>query len=438
MHSARRVVDNTRALAAYVVTQVLVNRRFLDDALRELRAQRSEPLRDWALVQELSYGTLRWYHQLVGIAALFLERPLKAKDADVNALLLIGLYQLRHTRIPDHAAVTTTVDAVDALGKPWARALINACLRSALRETGRVAQALATSEEMRYSHPAWLIAAVRQHYPNDWQRVLDAGNERPPMVVRVNTARISRDDYNGLLNGRGLWAQPHARVETALVLREAVSVDRLPGFADGLVSVQDAAAQLAAIWLSPQPGEHVLDACAAPGGKAAHILERTPSLTELTALDADAERLERVRANLVRLRLSARLVVGDAAEPKYWWDGHPYDRILVDVPCSGTGVIRRHPDIKVRRQAEDLPKLLQTQAAILDSVWSCLASGGKLLYATCSILAEENEQQVTKFLARHPDAAMPREPFAAGAVGRQILPGEDGMDGFYYACVHKS
>jgi 16S rRNA (cytosine967-C5)-methyltransferase len=438
MRQTQSVADDPRALAAHVVARVLVDRRFLDDTLRELRMQRSDSLHDWALVQELTYGTLRWYHRLAGIAALFLERPLKPKDADVRALLLIGLYQLRHMRIADHASVGATVSAADALGKPWAKALINACLRTSLRESGRIERALATSEEMRYSHPAWLIAIIRQQYPSDWRRVLDADNERPPMVLRVNRARTTRDRYSVLLRNHGLHARPHARAEDALVLREAVSIDRLPGFHDGLVSVQDAAAQLAAIWLDARPTERVLDACAAPGGKAAHILERAPSLTELTAIDPDANRLDRVRANLARLGLSARLVVGDAAEPKLWWDGRPYDRILVDAPCSGSGVIRRHPDIKVRRRADDLPKLRHTQAAILDGVWPCLASGGKLLYATCSMFAEENELQVTDFLARHPDATVFPERIGAGAVGRQILPGEDGMDGFYYACVRKS
>lgn len=438
MRQTQPVADNPRALAAHVITRVLIDRRFLDDTLHELRMQRAGSLRDWALVQELAYGTLRWYHQLAGIAALFLERPLKLKDADVRALLLIGLYQLRHMRIADHASVGTTVGAADALGKPWAKALINACLRAALRESGRIEHALVTSEEMRYSHPAWLIAIIRQQYPNDWRRVLDADNERPPMVLRVNTARITRDECSVLLRNHGLRAEPHARAGDALVLREAVPIDRLPGFQDGLVSVQDAAAQLAAIWLDARPNERVLDACAAPGGKAAHILERTPALAELTAVDPDANRLQRVRANFARLGLLARLVAGDATDPKPWWDGRPYDRILVDAPCSGSGVIRRHPDIKVRRRADDLPKLRRTQAAILDGVWPCLAPGGKLLYVTCSIFAEENELQVRDFLARHPDATVFPERIAAGAVGRQILPGEDGMDGFYYARIRKS
>lgn len=428
---------NARAAAARVAKRVLHDRRFLDGALDELRDEHSGDMRSWALVQELSYGTLRWYHQLAGIAALLLDRPLKSKDADVHALLLIGLYQLRHMRVAEHAAVDATVAAADALRKPWAKGLINACLRASLRDSGRIQRVLAASEEMRYSHPGWLIAAVRQDYPHDWQRILDANNQRPPMTLRINTVRISRADYGNLLINHGLVADAHPEIDSALVLREPVPVERLPGFQDGLVSVQDAAAQLAAVWLDAQPNERVLDACAAPGGKTAHILERSPTLAALTAIDQDPDRLERVRATLLRLGLSARLIVGDAAEPGQWWDGQPYDRILVDAPCSGTGVIRRHPDIKARRQVGDLPKLLRTQAGILDGVWPCLAPGGKLLYATCSILVDENERQIQGFLTRHPDAVAQAWDEKAKAIGRQILPGEKGMDGFYYACVRK-
>lgn len=438
MRAVHGAATNARASAARAVARVLFQRRFLDSALSELRHELSGAETDWPLIQELSYGTLRWYHQLAGIAALFLKRPLKPKDSDVYALLLIGLYQLRYMRVADHAAVDATVAAAEILRKPWAKGLVNACLRASLRDPGRVQLALAASEEMHYSHPAWLIDAVRQSCPDNWARVLEANNQRPPMTLRVNAARISRADYNSLLRDHGLRADALSQVDSALMLHEAAPVEQLPGFAEGLVSVQDAAAQLAAIWLDTQPNERVLDACAAPGGKTAHILERTPALAELVALDVDAERLSRTCANLARLGLAARLVVGDAAEPKQWWDGRPYDRILVDAPCSGTGVIRRHPDIKIRRGAAELPKLLEAQARILDGVWPCLAPGGKLLYATCSILTEENQLQVRSFVSRHANAVVPpRWGGGPDAIGRRILPGEEGMDGFYYACVHK-
>ena len=433
VHSAAAIA---RAAAARVVARVVVERRYLDTALIEQRRQQPSDASDRALIQELSYGTLRWYHELRGIAELFLARPLKTKDADMHALLLVGLYQLRHMRIADHAAVDATVEAVSVLGKPWAKGLVNACLRSSLREGGRIDAALDTSEEMRFSHPAWLIAAVRRDYPQAWEGLLNANNQRPPMCLRVNAGRMARAEYVALLEEMGISASAHPRVDSAVVIHAPVSVERLPGFSDGWVSVQDAAAQLAAVWLDAPPGSRVLDVCAAPGGKTAHVLERTPS-AEVTALDSDPERLALVRENLTRLGLSAHVLAADATEPAQWWDRRPYNRILIDVPCSATGVIRRHPDIKVRRESGDLPKLLDTQSRILDGVWPCLAPGGKLLYVTCSILSEENALQIKRFLARHPDAlAQPVEP-GANLEGKQITTGDEDMDGFFYACVQK-
>lgn len=428
----------TRAAAARAVAEVLGQGRYLDTALESVRAAHGRSALEPALLQELAFGTLRWYHQLAGVAALFLARPLKAKDGDVYALLLIGLYQLRHMRVADHAAVDTTVAAADVLNKSWAKGLINACLRAAAREQQRVDLAVMQSEELRYSHPAWFIAAVQREHPQNWQRLLDANNARPPMTLRVNVRRTTRDAYLAQLQASGLSGRAHARAATAIILETPVPVDRLPGFAEGQVSVQDAAAQLAAPWLDAQANERVLDACAAPGGKAAHILEQTPTLAELVALDVDAERLERTRAGMTRLRLDGRLQLGDAREPGSWWDGRPFDRILVDVPCSATGVIRRHPDIKVRRQPQDLAKLTASQAEILNGVWPCLRRGGKLLYVTCSVLPEENETQVQDFLARHPDAVATPLTSTATMVGSQILTGEDQMDGFYYACLCKT
>lgn len=436
MHSVHSDAAIARAAAARVVARVVVEHRYLDTALTEQRRQTLSDASDGALIQELSYGTLRWYHELRGIAELFLARPFKTKDADIHGLLLVGLYQLRHMRIADHAAVDVTVEAVSVLGKPWAKGLVNACLRSSLRESSRIDAALNTSEEIRYSHPAWLIAAVRRDYPQTWERLLDANNQRPPMCLRVNAGRIARAEYIALLEEQGIGASTHPSVDTAVVIHPPVSVERLPGFSKGLVSVQDAAAQLAAVWLDVPPGGRVLDVCAAPGGKTAHILERTPS-AEVTALDSDPERLERVRENLSRLGFSAHVLAVDATETAHWWDRRPYDRILVDAPCSATGVIRRHPDIKVRRQAGDLPKLLHTQSRILDSVWPCLAPGGKLQYVTCSILSEENALQLKGFLSRHLDAVAQPVERGANPEGKQIATGDEDMDGFFYACVHK-
>lgn len=427
-----------RAMAALAVLRVIRDGRFLDTAMEEVREQTRGESSFNPLIQELVYGTLRWYHQLAGVANLFVTRPFKSKDADVRALLLVGLYQLRHMRVADHAAVDTTVGAAEHLGKPWAKGVINACLRAYLRETPRIEALISASEELRYSHPSWLIEALRRDYPYTWIKIVTANNERPPLSLRVNTSRVSRSDYLAELNELGIRAKPHHSVETAVFVENPVPVEQLPGFREGRVSVQDAAAQLAAVFLDTRPYHRVLDACAAPGGKAAHILERTPSLAELTALDTEPKRLERVRENLQRLGHSARLISADARDRSAWWDGSTYDRILLDVPCSATGVIRRHPDIKVRRRPDDLPKLLETQAEILASVWPSLTRGGKLLYVTCSVLSEENERQVRHFMALQPDAVV--EPLGpdSSRLGYQILPGDNEMDGFYYARLRKA
>jgi 16S rRNA (cytosine967-C5)-methyltransferase len=415
----------------------VVRARYLDAALTEtLDAQ----TRDAALVQEMSYGTLRWFDQLAAVAALFLDKPLKAKDQDVYALLLVGLYQLRFMRVARHAAVKETVGAAAALKKPWAKNLLNACLRAALREEARVQAAIAADPSAAFSHPAWLLEEIRRDWPENWAAILVANNERPPMVLRVNRLRQSRDLYLARLDRAGIAASAHALSETAVVLASPVAVTALPGFAEGDVSVQDAAAQLAAPLLDARSGERVLDACAAPGGKTGQLLEQT-ALAELVALDREPARVKLIEENLARLKLGAKTVAGDAANPADWWDGQAFDRILADVPCSATGVIRRHPDIKVRRQPGDLPRLIATQEQILESLWPLLKPGGKLLYATCSILPVENENQMTAFLRRHPDATedvLATEAGRARAVGRQILPGEAGMDGFYYARLRKN
>jgi 16S rRNA (cytosine967-C5)-methyltransferase len=422
-----------RVDAVQVITAVLEG-RYLDGVLDELRGGRRDD-GTLALVQELVYGTLRWYQRLSGVAALFLARPLKAKDHDLHTLLLTGLYQLRHMRVADHAAVDLTVAAAEALNKRWAKGLINACLRSAMREAERVDATINKYDELRYSHPAWLIDAIKREHPDAWQRVLEANNERPPMTLRVNLRRTARLEYLERLQAQGLTARVHGTVESALMLDTPVPVEQLPGFAEGDVSVQDAAGQLAAVLLDAQPGERVLDACAAPGGKTAHILERTAGI-EVWAVEIEPSRLERLRHGLARLGLTAHALLGDASEPSAWWDGRGFDRILVDAPCSATGVIRRHPDIKVRRRPEEIAKLRQTQARLLDGVWPCLKPGGKLWYATCSVLRAENREQLREFKDRHADATL----CAAedGGMERQILPGTEEMDGFYYACLRKT
>ena len=433
---------NPRAMAARVVEEVVVHSRYLDTALtKALVALPHTQARDAALIQEMSYGALRWFDQLAAIAALFLDKPLKNKDQDIYALLLIGLYQLIHMRVAKHAAVKETVEAATALKKPWAKNLLNACLRASLREEARAQAAIATSPPAAFSHPAWLLEEIRRHWPENWAAILVANNERPPLVLRANHMHQSREQYLARLAQAGIAANAHPIGETAVVLDTPVTVSELPGFAAGDVSVQDAAAQLAAMLLDAQSGERVLDACAAPGGKTGHLLEHSPELAELVALDREPQRVKLIAENLTRLGLSARTIIGDAAKPAPWWNGHPFDRILADVPCSATGVIRRHPDIKIRRRPEDLSQLSATQASILDGLWPLLKPGGKLLYATCSILPVENENQMTAFLRRHPDATedvLPTNAGRARIIGRQILPGESGMDGFYYARLRKN
>ncbi|MET0066878.1 MAG: 16S rRNA (cytosine(967)-C(5))-methyltransferase RsmB [Candidatus Thiodiazotropha sp.] len=435
MARARRF--DPRTLAARVVQGVMGGQSLADLIPRQAALLKDS--RDAGLMQELSYGVMRGYPRLLGLSKRLLSKPLKARDRDVQALILVGLYQLSELRVADHAAVHATADAARHLGKSWAVGLVNGVLRNFQRNQAQLLEQVAADPEARYAMPGWLLQAIRGQWPDRWEAVVEALNARPPMSLRVNLGRHARDEYLGLLQAEGLHAAPIPHTRSGVVLESPCDVSRLPGFEAGWVSVQDGAAQLAAELLDLQPGQRVLDACAAPGGKTGHLLEREPGI-QLTALDRDAERLRRVDENLQRLALQAEVVVGDAAHPEGTWADRSYPRILLDVPCSATGVMRRHPDIKLLRRAADIPALVALQAQILRAVWSRLEDGGTLIYATCSILAEENEQQLRAFLAEHPDAreiplavdwGEPRE------IGRQIVPGSDGMDGFYYACLLK-
>lgn len=429
---------NSRAIAARIIAQVMVDGRSLSRALEALPPAATE---DRALIQEMAYGVLREYHRLSWLVAALLKKPLKEKDGDVQALLLLGLYQLMSMRVPDHAAVSETVAATAALKKPWARALVNGVLRSFQRQGEGLLGDIQQSEEGQWSHPQWLIDALRQAWPDDWQALLAANNQRPPMSLRVNLGAAgagSTDEYLAELAARGIEARRSTLTQGAIVLDEAQDVTQLPGFAEGRVSVQDEAAQQAAWLLALANGQRVLDVCAAPGGKTAHMLELAE--VEMVAVDVDAERLTRVQDNLRRLGRSAQCVVGDARQPEDWWDGRAFDRILLDAPCSATGVIRRHPDIKLLRQPADIDGLVAVQAQILDAIWPLLKPGGMLLYATCSVLPQENAQQVAAFLARQPAArhkVLTVEWGQAVEFGRQVLSGTAGMDGFYYACLEK-
>lgn len=397
------------------------------------------PARDRPLVRELCFGVARWFYRLQAIMVQMLERPIKSKDSDIQALILLGLYQLLYLRVPEHAAVAATVQAARRLRKPWAAALINGLLRRFQREQMRLLALVDEQTEARYAHPMWLLEQLRLVWPNDWQTIVEAANSNPPLSLRVSLTRISRQMYLDQLRLRGITARAIPATASGLVLDQPMHATDLPGFQDGLVSVQDGGAQLAAELMDLQPGYKVLDACAAPGGKSCHMLESTAGI-DLIAVDNDGSRLQQLYENLSRLRLSAAVYEGDAAKPTGPWSECSYDRILLDLPCSGTGVVRRHPDIKLLRRAEDIDRLSMQQQQILSAIWPLLKAGGVLLYATCSLLPEENEVQLKRFLNSQLDArelkidanwGLPRE------IGRQTLPGRDTMDGFYYARLMK-
>jgi 16S rRNA (cytosine967-C5)-methyltransferase len=424
---------NARAIAARVVQSVLDGGRSLDTALAEF------PRRD-ALVQELAYGVTRHAETLDAIAERLLDRPVKDADRDLHALILVGLYQIFYQRIAPHAAVDETVKATSALRKSWARGLVNAVLRAALRQQSEIRADIERDPRLRFSLPAWLLDRWQADWPQDWEAIARASLARPPMALRVNARQVTRDAYLAALAAADMAATPIAGTENGITLVTPCPVSMLPHFADGWVSVQDGAAQLTAPLLDVPRNARVLDAAAAPGGKACHILERHPDCT-LVAVDVDEGRLARVRENLARLHLSATVVRGDAAQPASWWDGGRFDRILLDAPCSGTGVIRRHPDIKIHRRASDIAHFARTQGDMLDSLWPLLAPGGKLLYVTCSILPAENDAVIAAFLARTADARAiaPALPGShAGQLGAQILPGENSMDGFYFSLITKA
>lgn len=422
-----------RSAATRTIAAVIGSGSTLDAALQ----RHSDRLdgRDRALARELAYGVCRHYFELDALLAQLLERTLKKRDTDLRALLLVGLYQLRYTRIPDHAAVSESVAVCAGLGKGWARGLVNAVLRA--HQARREELAAGLDEAQRASLPRWLFDALRTEWPDDWRDIVAANNAQPPLTLRVNTACNSRAQW---LASAGIAAEACALSADGVTLAQACDVAQIPGFSAGLVSVQDEGAQLAAPLLACQDGQRVLDACAAPGGKSCHLLERHPGL-ELLALDASATRLQRVQQNLERLRLAATLLCGSAAEPGQWWDGKPFQRILVDAPCSGTGVIRRHPDIRLLRTPQQVSAAATTQLQILQGVWACLEPGGRLLYTTCSILPCENEQLVANFLVTATDAyeiALEVDWGVARRHGRQLLPTVERHDGFYFALLGKS
>ncbi|MEN6585962.1 MAG: 16S rRNA (cytosine(967)-C(5))-methyltransferase RsmB [Sulfuricella sp.] len=422
---------DAQRLAAVAVAQVLAGRNLNQVLQKELARHPQLTPQQRAMLQDLSYGTLRHYGTLQAVLGALQQRPLQ--DESIRALLLVALYQLAYTHTQPHAVVDHAVRVtVQALRKTSAKGLVNAILRNFLRRReALLADAASASEEARHGHPQWWIDKLRSQYPQQWEDILARGNQHPPMALRVNRRQGNAETYLDQLSQAGIVGRVVG--QSGILLEQPVAVDRLPGFSAGEVSVQDCGAQLAASLLDVADGMRVLDACSAPGGKTAHLLELAD--LDLTALDHDSKRLQKVEQNLRRLGLKAKCLVGDAAEPQKWWDGKPFQRILADVPCSASGVVRRHPDIKWLRRESDIAQFAAQQAVILDALWRCLDQGGKLLYVTCSVFAEENSRQVAAFLQRHADAELLPLPGRAEQ-DLQLLPNQE-HDGFYYALLAK-
>ncbi|NDY95894.1 16S rRNA (cytosine(967)-C(5))-methyltransferase RsmB [Wenzhouxiangella limi] len=426
-----------RLAAAKAVAAVLDRGRALDDALAEdLRGL--DKARDRALARRLSHALMRdWPAANFLVTQLVARRPAR-RDRLVHFILAIALVELRQAREPARAVVHSAVESADRAGLRHLRGLVNAVLRNYQRRQAELQRAMPSDPVHRLGYPGWLLERIRSDWPEDWERILTAGNASPPLWLRVNRRRWSIDQARQALTDVGLDTRMVAGLPDALVLDRRVAISELPGFEEGRLSIQDGAAQATVEYLRLEPGLRVLDACAAPGGKSAHVLER--EALDLTAVEIDPRRLERVSATFDRLGLSARVLVGDAAEPQTWWDGVPYDRILIDAPCSASGVIRRHPDIRWLRRPDDLKALVRLQARLLDGLWPLLRPGGILVYATCSILKAENEAQAQRFLEQHADARILHQPGRPGHVqtpGHQILPGEGDMDGFYHLAVER-
>ncbi|MFK2878139.1 16S rRNA (cytosine(967)-C(5))-methyltransferase RsmB [Rhodanobacter hydrolyticus] len=430
-------MTDTRALAAKSLADIALHGASLREAM-DRHAQKLPDPRDRALLMALVSDGARWWPRFDAALDRLLERPLRSKEPAVHALLVLGLVQLEVLELADYAAVAATVEAVRALKRPQLAGLVNAVLRRWQRERVTHLAALGAKPETRHAHPRWLAEAIARDWPAQADAIMAADNREPPLMLRANRRRSDRDSLIERLRLDGQAAEPHAWLTDAVVLPHSTDVTRLPGFAEGLFAVQDGAAQIAADLADVRDGQRVLDACAAPGGKACHLLERAN--VALTALEFEPKRTERIRENLTRLHLQARVIVGDAGQPSAWWDGQAFDRILIDAPCSATGVLRRRPDVRLHRRADDISALAAQQRRILEALWPLLAPGGRLLYITCSLLRAENEAVVAPFLAMHADAHAVQFTLPAGqaaAEGWQILPGDGDLDGMYYAVLEK-
>ena len=439
----RSTAASARSLAAHAVARILREGVTLDAALKHALVAANPQLAP--SVRSLSYGAVRGYYRHEAILGRLLSTPVKSLDFLVRALLSVALYELEDERTPEYAVVNAAVQTAKATDAVRASGLINAVLRRYLRERKTLDAEIARNPATRHASPVWLADRLRADWPVRWTQLLAAGDAQAPMWLRVNSRLTSTDDYIETLRVAGIGARAEPRVPLAVALDAPCDVHDLPGFAKGLVSVQDLGAQCVAFPLGLAAGQRVLDACAAPGGKTALMAEREPALAKLLALDIDPKRLERIRENLTRGNLHAEIVSGDAANPAVWWDGVPFDRILLDAPCSALGVIRRHPDIRLRKSPSDIDKLPELQARVLQATWQLLVPGGRLVYATCTVTRSENRDLIAAFLRATPDAALlPVDAwegwpnFGEGdEFGTQILPGEAGADGFYYAALTK-
>ena len=428
---------NVRAAAAEVIAGVLRGQ-----SLSVLLPDYADKVddKDRALLKQLCFGSLRWYPQIALLLKQLVQKPLRQKDLEIQGLLACGLYQLMHMRIADHAIINETVAASQKLNRQWAKGLVNAVLRNFQRQQPTLMAAQNDNAVFTNAHPKWLLNKIADSWPQDQTDIVAANNARAPMVLRVNTLHNSRTEYLDLLTQAGIEASTTDYSQQGIMLANPRDVQELPQFSQGAVSVQDEAAQLAASLLDLQPKQSVLDACCAPGGKTCHLLESQSDLGSVLAIDLEPRRLKRVEENLERLNLTATLKASDAAETETWWDGSLFNRILVDAPCSATGVIRRHPDIKILRKPADIVKLSAIQQRLLEGLWQTLADKGILLYATCSILPDENDQVIEQFLHNHADASVLTIDADWGIktdFGRQLLPTINGCDGFYYARLQK-
>lgn len=430
---------SARLIACQIIEQSVENETTLSMVLSKNDSFKNAG-KEKALIQEMSYGTFRWYIQLEYILNQLLDKKIKKKDSRLKYLILIGLYQLRFMRIPQHAVVSETVNTCKKINMLWAKGLVNAILRRYIRESKAVESYLENDESIKTSHPQWLIKQLKHDWPDHWQTILDANNQRPPMYLRVNQRQTSRDYYLNRMCEAGIKGKATKYSENGILLEEAVDVHKLPGFEEGAVSVQEIAAQFSADLLNLKPGQTVLDACAAPGGKSAHILETEENLNSLTCIEKDPDRTLRLIETMERLKLKASIKTSDINNLDNWWDGNKFDRILLDAPCSAIGVIRRHPDIKFLRSNNEVDKINLLQIKLLNTLWQTLKTDGLLVYVTCSILKQENMDLIRKFITDNDDCEIDPIKVEWGldtGYGRQILTGQENMDGFFYACLKK-